>query len=80
MTTTSAALLPLLQQVLQDAGVASHVDGNALLLDSGLRLTPHAMAAHARENGGWQTSTVIEASIRSCSPMACSSTSMQWCR
>ncbi|HCL42778.1 MAG TPA: hypothetical protein DIC54_00415, partial [Pseudomonas sp.] len=60
MTTTSAALLPLLQQVLQDAGIASRVDGGALLLDSGLRLTPHAMAAHARDNGGWQTSTVIE--------------------
>ncbi|HDS1650071.1 DUF6348 family protein [Stenotrophomonas sp. TWI169] len=61
MTTTSTALLPLLQQVLQDAGIASRVDGGALVLDSGLRLTPHAMAAHARDNGGWQTSTVIEA-------------------
>ncbi|OJH61913.1 hypothetical protein BOH71_18735, partial [Bacillus subtilis] len=60
MTDSASPLLPLLQQVLQDAGVASHVDGNALLLDSGLRLTPHAMAAHARDNGGWQTSTVIE--------------------
>ncbi|HDS1550927.1 TPA: hypothetical protein QEK98_003188 [Stenotrophomonas maltophilia] len=60
MTTTSIALLPLLQQALQDAGTASRVDGNALLLDSGLRLTPHAMAAHARDNGGWQTSTVVE--------------------
>lgn len=64
MTTTSAALLPLLQQVLQEAGTASRVDGGALLLDSGLRLTPHAVAAHARDNGGWQTSTVIESQHR----------------
>ena len=60
MTTTSTALLPLLQQVLQENGIACRVDGSALLLDSGLRLTPHAMAAHERDNGGWQTSTVIE--------------------
>ena len=60
MTTSATALLPLLQQALQDAGTASRIDGSALMLDSGLRLTPHAMAAHARDNGGWQTSTVIE--------------------
>ncbi|WP_303637984.1 DUF6348 family protein [Stenotrophomonas tuberculopleuritidis] len=58
--TPSHALLPLLQQVLHEGGIASRVDGGALLLDSGLRLTPHAMAAHARDKGGWQTSTVIE--------------------
>jgi hypothetical protein len=60
MTDTASPHLPLLQQVLQDADTPSRVDGNALLLDRGLRLTPHAMAAHARDNGGWQTSTVIE--------------------
>ncbi|PTA73263.1 MULTISPECIES: DUF6348 family protein [unclassified Stenotrophomonas] len=60
MTTGSIALLPLLQQVLQEDGITCRVDDSALQLDSGLRLTPHAMAAQARDNGGWQTSTVIE--------------------
>ncbi|KAG0772347.1 hypothetical protein G6F22_015816 [Rhizopus arrhizus] len=60
MTTTSTALLPLLQQVLQEGGIACRVDAGALLLDGGLRLTPHAVAANERDNGGWQTSTVIE--------------------
>lgn len=59
--TTSHELLPLLQRVLQERDIACIVDGDELVLDSGLRLEPHGVASTARDNGGWQTSTVIEA-------------------
>ena len=72
MTTTSTALLPLLQQALQDVSVASRIDGNALLLDSGLRLTrmrwPHTRATTA----AGRPPPSSKASIRCCSLTACS--------
>ncbi|WP_312738291.1 DUF6348 family protein [Stenotrophomonas sp.] len=61
MTTTASPLLPLLHQVLLGRDIACTVDGRELVLDSGLRLSPHAIGADPRENGGWQISSVIEA-------------------
>ena len=61
MTTTASPLLPLLHQVLLGRDIACTVDGHELVLDSGLRLSPHAIGADPRENGGWQISSVIEA-------------------
>lgn len=61
MTTTASPLLPLLHQVLLGRDIACTVDGHELVLDSGLRLSPHAISADPRENGGWQISSVIEA-------------------
>jgi len=61
MTTTASPLLPLLHQVLLGRDIAFAVDGHELVLDSGLRLSPHAIGADPRENGGWQISSVIEA-------------------
>lgn len=61
MTTTASPLLPLLHQVLLGRDIACTVDGHELVLDSGLRLSPHAIGANPRENGGWQISSVIEA-------------------
>ncbi|AWH52340.1 hypothetical protein C1924_03615 [Stenotrophomonas sp. ESTM1D_MKCIP4_1] len=61
MTDAASPLLPLLQQVLLARDIACTVEGSELVLDSGLHLAPHAMAAEPRDNGGWQTSTVIEA-------------------
>ena len=61
MTTTASPLLPLLHQVLLGRDIACTVDGHELVLDSGLRLSPHAIGADPRDNGGWQISSVIEA-------------------
>ncbi len=61
MTTTASPLLPLLHQVLLGRDIACTVDGHELVLDSGLRLSPHAISADPRDNGGWQISSVIEA-------------------
>lgn len=61
MTASANALLPLLQQVLLGRDIACILDGDELVLDSGLRLSPHPVGAEPRDNGGWQTSTVIEA-------------------
>lgn len=61
MTTTASPLLPLLHQVLLGRDIACAVDGHELVLDSGLRLSPHAIGADPRKNGGWQISSVIEA-------------------
>ena len=61
MTKTASPLLPLLHQVLLGRDIACALEGHELVLDSGLRLSPHAIGADPRDNGGWQTSTVIEA-------------------
>ncbi|WP_343652427.1 DUF6348 family protein [Stenotrophomonas sp.] len=61
MTATANPFLPLLMQVLHGRDIACTVDGAELVLDSGLRLVAHGVASNARDNGGWQTSTVIEA-------------------
>jgi hypothetical protein len=61
MTTTASPLLPLLHQVLLGRDIACTVEGHELVLDSGLRLSPHAIGADPRDNGGWQISSVIEA-------------------
>ncbi|CAM4450299.1 hypothetical protein CR156_00830 [Stenotrophomonas lactitubi] len=60
MSADPSALLPLLQQVLLGRDIACTVEGGDLLLDSGLQLTPHSVSSNERDNGGWQTSTVIE--------------------
>jgi hypothetical protein len=60
MSAAPSALLPLLQQVLLGRDIACTVEDDGLLLDSGLHLTPHGVASNERDNGGWQTSTVIE--------------------
>lgn len=50
----------LLQQVLQDVGIVSCVDGNVLLLDSGLCLILYVMVVYVCDNGGWQIFIVVE--------------------
>ncbi len=42
MTASANALLPLLQQVLLGRGITCTLDGDELVLDSGLRLSPHS--------------------------------------
>lgn len=61
MTKTASPLLPLLYQVLQGHDITCTIDGHELVLDSGLRLSPHPIGADPRDNGGWQISSMIEA-------------------